>query len=163
VAEQTEEVEQYARKLWKHRSYNFLWQVEDACGYPRSRYPNRSLVDLEWEQLPDGVKDHVREMAAKEVAAMQGPASEIEQYLITMLRELERLHPTRLSAASHGIVWDDKWERLLLLVNLGDVVYPHPLHPGDLTSDPIATAASLWEKVKPELQKPDHDSIGFKR
>jgi hypothetical protein len=158
----TEQVEQYAQKLWKHRSYNFIWRIERECGYPES-HRERHLADLEWSQLPDEVKDRLGDMATGEVAAIQTPLTVVERYLIAMLRELERLRPTKFSAASHGIVWDDKWERLLLLVNLGDVVYPHPLHPGDLTSDPIATAANLWKKVKPEIEKPDHDAIGFKR
>jgi hypothetical protein len=155
--------EQLAQKFWEHRSYNFIWRIEKECGYPESRYPTRSLADLGWDQLPEKVKDHLHEMAAKEVAAMQTPPSEIEQYLITLFRELDRLRPAATwSATSHGVVWDKLWERLLLLVNLGDCVYPHPLIPGDLTRDPIATAANLWAKVEPAINDPDIDLIGFK-
>jgi hypothetical protein len=162
MAEQAEKVERLAQKYWKHRSYNFIWRIEGENGYPESGR-ERYLADLDWDQLPEKVKKHLREMAAKEVVAMQVPPSEIEQYLIAVLRELKRLRHSFCGATSHGIAWDDRWERLVLLVVLGDCIYPHPLHPGDLTNDPIATAASLAAKVEPEIEKPDHDVIGYKR
>ena len=62
-------------------------------------------------------------------------------------------------AMSHGIAWDDKRERLVLLVNLGDCVYAHRLLPDDLTSDPVVTATDLIAKAKPELAKSDTDLI----
>lgn len=92
----------------------------------------------------------------------EGKGTTVSGYLTTLFRELERLHPTA-SATSHGIAWDEEQERLVLLVNLGDCVYLHALTPGDLTSDPIATAAKLWAKAEPEIDKPDADIIGFKR
>jgi len=119
---------------------------------------------VEWDQLSEKVKDHLREMAAQEVAAMQTPPSDVEPYLMTLLRELERLRTAATwSTTSHGVVWDKLWGRLVLLVNIGDAVYLHPLLPGDLTGDPVATAAGLTAKVQPEIDKPDADIIGFKR
>jgi hypothetical protein len=73
------------------------------------------------------------------------------------------LRPTKCGATSHGIAWDDKRERLVLLVNLGDFVYTHRLRLDDLTSDPVTTAASLMAKAEPELANNDADLITFKR
>jgi hypothetical protein len=162
VAEQAEQVEQFARKLWENRSSNFIERIEKECGYPKNTLDSGPW-GLEWDQLPDKAKDHLREMAAQEVAAMQTPPSEVEQYLITMFRELERLRPVKYGATSHGIAWDNDWERLVLLVVLGDAAYLHPLYPGDLTRDPIATAANLWAKAEPEIDKPDANYVGYKR
>jgi hypothetical protein len=91
------------------------------------------------------------------------PQSEVARYLIAMFRELESLRPTRYGATSHGIAWDDKRDRLVLLVNLGDFVYPYLLRPDDLTGDPVTTTASLMSKVEPELANKDADLIAFKR
>ena len=85
------------------------------------------------------------------------------EYLTLLFRELERLHPTIGSAASHGIAWDCNEERLLLLFNVGDCVIPLALHPSDLTSDPIATAATLAGRGEAENRNPDVDLITFKR
>ena len=69
----------------------------------------------------------------------------------------------RCDATSHGIAWDDKRERLVPLVNLGDFVYAHRLKPDDLKDDRVATAATLMAKVEPELASRHADLIMFKR
>jgi hypothetical protein len=108
--------------------------------------------------------DHVRDMAKNEIVLIQTtPQSEITKYLVTLFRELERLRPNICGAMSHGIAWDDKRERLVLLINLGDAVYAHRMLPDDLTSDPVVTAANLMAKVEPELTNKDADFITFKR
>jgi|ERR1700676_2289693 len=93
-------------------------------------------------------------MAEKEIILIQtSRQTEVTKYLVNLFRELERLHPTKCGAMSHGIAWDDKRERLVLLLNLGDCVYAHRLLPDDLTSDPVVTATDLIAKAKPDLPK----------
>jgi hypothetical protein len=108
--------------------------------------------------------DHVRDMAKNEIVLIQTtPQSEITKYLVTLFRELERLRPNICGAMSHGIAWDDKRERLVLLINLGDAVCAHRMLPDDLASDLVVTAANLMAKVMPELSSQDADFITFKR
>jgi len=159
------QVEQFAQKLWENRSYAFIDKVEQACGYTKGELYGESIGPwgLKWEQIPEKAKDYLREIATQEVAIRQKPPTEIEQYLTTLFRELERLRPTNFGVTSHGVLWDEDWERLILSVNVGDAVYLHPLVPGDLTDDPLDTAASLVDKVKAEIDHPDADIVGFKR
>jgi hypothetical protein len=86
------------------------------------------------------------------------------EYLKTMFRELERLWPT-MGVTSHAIAWDEETEKLIVLFNAGDVVFPYTLEPGDVQDDPIATAAHLASRGKAELDNPDVDDhlITFKR
>jgi hypothetical protein len=112
--ERTEQIEQCAQKLWAHRSSNFIKRVEKESGNANGELNphNAGSWGLEWGQLPDKTKDHIREMAAKEVEAMSVQQTEAEQYLITLLRELDRLQPAATWAvSSHGLIWDKTWER----------------------------------------------------
>ena len=164
--ERTEQIEQYAQKLWEHRSYNFIKKVEKVCGYPEGELdpPSVGSWGLEWGQLPGNIKDHLREMAAQEVEAMSAPQSQIEHYLTTMLRELDRLRPAAAyGVAAHGLLWDKTWGRLLLVLNVGDCVSLYPLRNGDLTIDPNATAVSLADKTALGVDDPDADFVMFKR
>jgi hypothetical protein len=152
MAERAERIEQYAHKIWENRTGRDCDEIEKQCGV--------SGIDwLKWSELPEGVKDHVRDLAEEQVAFMQTlpPPTEIEQYLTSLFRELERLRPTHFNAISHGIAWDREWDRLILLVNRGDVASLHPLNPGHLTGDAIATAAKLAAKVEAEINNPDSD------
>ena len=132
---------------------------------PKSQYGYATQLDgLEWGDVPENVKNHIRDMAEKEIILIKTTQqTEATKYLVTLFRELERLHPTICGAMSHGIAWDDKRERLALLVNLGDCVYAHRLRPDDLTDDPVVTAAGLIAKVEPELAGNDAGLITFKR
>jgi hypothetical protein len=162
--ERTEQIEQYAQKLWEHRSYNFIEKVEKACGYPEGELNEEGSWGKGWDELPDKAKDHLRETAAQEVEAMSVPQSQIERYLTTMLRELDRLRPAAsYGVAAHGLLWDKTWERLLLVLNVGDAVSLYPLRHGDLTIDPIATAMSLADKTALGVDDPDADFVMFKR
>jgi hypothetical protein len=158
MAVRTEQVEQIAHKIWSNRTGRDCDRIEKQCGASQ-------LGWLEWDALPEKVRDYMRDMAEEKVAYMQTlpPLSEIERYLISLFRELERLRPTHYGAISHGIAWDSDWERLILLINRGDAASLHPLNPGDLTSDPAVTAASLAGKVEPELDNPDINMISIKR
>ena len=163
---QTEQVELLAQRIWSEwLTLGDTMRIAEQFGYPKNEYGWATQLDgLKWGDLPENVKDHVRDMAEEEIILVQTtPQTEVTQYLVAMLRELERLHPTRCGATSHGIAWDDKRERLVLLVNLGDFVYAHRLRPDDLKDDPVATAATLMAKVEPELANREVDLIMFKR
>lgn len=61
-------------------------------GYPPNQYGYHTAPDgLKRGELPAEVKDHVRDMAKKEMQVIQTPSTEAAQYLITLFRELERL------------------------------------------------------------------------
>ncbi len=166
MTEQPEQVEQLAQRIWSEwLTLGDNMRIAEHFGYPKNQFGYAAQLDgLKWGDLPDNVKDHVREIAEKEIVLIRTtPQTEITKYLVTLFRELERLRPTICGAMSHGIAWDDKRESLVLLVNLGDFVYAHRLRPDDLTNDPIATAANLMAKVAPELSSDDADLIMFKR
>jgi hypothetical protein len=84
----------------------------------------------------------------------------VSAYLEALFTELERLHPT-CSATSHGIAWDAD-DGLLLLYNMGDVVMPFLLRPGDLGGDPIAAAADLHRRASAEAKKENARLITYK-
>lgn len=156
----SKQVEELSRKIWSKCNCKEVRRIAAQCDCP-----DPELDRKKWDELPEMVGDHVRTMAAQAIltAKNQPPETDQAQYLISLFRELEHLKPTSLSVASHGIVWDADWERLVLLINVGDAVYLHPLNPGDLTGDPISTAASLAAKVAEELAKDDSEMILFKR
>lgn len=88
------------------------------------------------------------------------------EYLHALFRELENLWPTaEWSEVSHGIAWDKETQSLQVLFNVGDSVFACPLAPGDITDDPVATAAHLAARGRAERHKPESDSrmISFKR
>lgn len=160
MPEQTENVEQLAKRIWSERlTLGDTMRIVEQFGYPKNQYGYATQLDgLEWDDVPENVRDNVRDMAKKEMVLIETTQqTEATKYLVTLFRELERLHPTACGATSHGIAWDDKRECLVLLVNLGDFVYAHRLHPDDLTGDPVVTAASLMAKVEPELANQDAD------
>jgi len=163
---QAEKVEQLAKRIWSGwLTRRDVMRIAEQFGYPKNEFGHACQLDgLEWGDLPANVKDHVRDMAEKEITLIETvQQTEITKYLVTLFRELEQLRPTICGAMSHGIAWDDTRERLALLVNTGDFVCAIRLRPDDLTGDPIATAASLMAKAKPELANPDADTIRFKR
>jgi len=165
LPERDEKVEQLAKRTWEWRAVGDTMRIAKQFGYPKNQHGRATQLDgLEWGDVPENVKDHIREMAEKEIILIETTQqTEATRYLVTLFRELERLHPTVCGAMSHAIAWDDKRERLVLLLNLGDVVYASRLRPDDLTDDPVATAASLMAQVKPELANRDADLISFKR
>jgi hypothetical protein len=89
----------------------------------------------------------------------------VTEYLKALFRELERLWPAGASPTSHAIAWDNDIEGLVLLINVGDCVFPYVLHPRDITDDPVATAGNLVARGRFDLGKPDadHQLITFKR
>ena len=166
LPEQTEQVEQLAQRIWSEwLTFGDIMRIAEQFGYPKNQFGYAAQLDgLKWGDLPENVKVHIRDMAEKEIALIRTtPQTEITKYLVTLFRELERLRPNICSAMSHGIAWDDKRERLVLLINLGDFVCVHRMLPDDLTSDPVLTAANLMAKVKPELTNKDAERIMFKR
>lgn len=89
----------------------------------------------------------------------------VTEYLKALFRELERLWPTSASPTSHAIAWDNDIEGLILLINVGDCVFPYVLHPHDVTADPVATAENLVARGRFDLGKPDAENhlITFKQ
>ena len=51
----------------------------------------------------------------------------VTEYLQELIRELERLWPTNC-VMSHAIAWDDDIKALVMLINVGDCVFPYVLH-----------------------------------
>src|ERR1700692_1966559 len=95
----------------------------------------------------------------------QGSERPVTEYLNALFREMVRLWPTSASPTSHAIAWDNKIEGLVLLINVGDCVFPYVLHPRDITDDPVATAENLEARGRLDLQKQDAENrlITFKR
>lgn len=163
---QTEQVEQLAQRIWSQwLTVGDTIRIAERLGYSKNQFGFAARLDgLKWKGLPDKLKEHIRGMAEEELKLIQGTQqTEVTRYLVTLFRELERLHPNVCGAMSHGIAWDHKRERLVLLVNLGDCVHVHRLRPDDLIKDPVATASNLMAKVKPELSSNDTELIIFKR
>lgn len=166
MLEDTEKVEQLAKRIWSEwLTLGELMRIAEQFGYPKNPCGYATQLDgLEWDDVPENVKKHIRDMAEKEIILIETTQqTEATKYLVTLFRELERLRPTIGGAMSHGIAWDDKRERLVLLVNVGDCVHAHRLRPDDLTDDPVVTAAGLMARVEPELGNGDADLITFKR
>ena len=82
-----------------------------------------------------------------------------------LLGNLERLWSTRGSPTLHAIAWNDEMKGLVLLIKVGDCVFPYILHQGDIADDPVATADNLIARGKCSLAQPDADEhlITFKR
>jgi hypothetical protein len=91
--------------------------------------------------------------------------SPVTKYMKVLFRELERLWPTRGGPTSHAIAWNDEIEGLVLLMNIGDCVFPCILHQGDITDDPVATAENLIARSRFNLAQPGGEDhlITFKR
>ena len=79
----------------------------------------------------------------------------VTKYLKALFRELERLWPTSARPTSHAIAWDNEIEGLVLLINVGDCVFPYVLHPHDVT---VATAENLVARGRFDLGKPDAEN-----
>jgi hypothetical protein len=75
----------------------------------------------------------------------------ITEYLKALFGEMERLWPTSASPRSHAIAWDKNIEGLVLLVNVGDCVFPYALHPSEIANDPVATAENLVARGRFDL------------
>src|SRR5579871_4700968 len=166
MTEHTEQVEQLAHRIWSEwLTLRDTMRIAEQFGLPRNEHGYATYLDgMEWSDLPKNVKDHVREMAEKEIILIQTvPQTEVTKYLLILFRELERLRPTICGAMSHCIAWDHKKECLYLLLNRGDCVSAHRLRPDDLTSDAAAAAAQIMTRVVPELASDDEDLITFKR
>jgi hypothetical protein len=165
MAERTVPVEQLAEHIWlEWLNGHETMKIAKDFGYSPNPYGYYTALDeVEWGDLPDNVKDHIRDMAEKEYAIQITPPTEAAQYLITLFRELDRLRPAAgWSVASHGIIWDKKREKLTLLVNVGDAVSLYRLRPDELTNDPVATAASIITKAEDCVHDPDADIVMFK-
>jgi hypothetical protein len=89
----------------------------------------------------------------------------VTEYLNALFREMERLWPTSASPTSHAIAWDNNIKGLVLLINVGDCVFPYVLHPREIADDPVATAENLVARGRFDLAKPDAENhlITFKR
>lgn len=90
----------------------------------------------------------------------------VTEYLTALFDELERLWPgAAWMEISHAIAWNRETRSLLMLFNAGDRIFPYALEPGDISDDPVATAAHLVARGKTELERPDADNlmITFKR
>ena len=88
----------------------------------------------------------------------------VTEYLKDLFRELERLWPTS-GVMSHAIAWDNDIKALVMLINVGDCVFPYVLQPRDIADDPLATAETLVARCRFDLGKPDaeYQLITFKR
>ena len=116
---QTEQVELLAQRIWSEwLTLGDTMSIAERFGYPMNEYGWATQLDgLKWGDMPENGKDHVRDMAKKEIILVQTtPQTEVTQYLVALLRELKRLHPTRCGATSRSIALDDKRERLVLVV-----------------------------------------------
>jgi hypothetical protein len=70
------------------------------------------------------------------------------EYIIALLRELERIHPApKWTSRSHAITWRGTVNPLLLL-NRGDALQIHEMNPADLSDDPAGTAQRLVARLK---------------
>ena len=89
----------------------------------------------------------------------------VTEYLKMLFSELERLWPTDGSPSSHAIAWNGAMKGLVLLINVGDCVFPYVLHRGDITDDPVATAEHLFTRGRLNLAKPGAEDhlITFKQ
>ena len=66
---------------------------------------------------------------------------------------------------SHAIAWDNDTKAPVMLINVGQCVFPYVLHPRDIADDPLATAENLVARCRFDLGKPDaeYHLITFKR
>lgn len=111
MPEQTEQVEQLAQRIWSEwLTLGDILRIARQFGDPKNQLDFAAqLGGLNWGDLTENVKDHIREMAEKEIVLIRTtPQTEVTRYLVTLFRELERLHPNVCGALSHGIAWDDK-------------------------------------------------------
>jgi hypothetical protein len=150
------QVEEFAQRIWgRWLNGGDTGRLAKQFGYSPNEYGYYVALDeVDWKDLADNVKDHIRDMAKEEILLTETvPQTETVKYLNAMFRELERLWPVTYAATSHGIAWDYNRERLVLLVVLGDCVFPYFVRPDDLTNDPIVTAAHLAATVRARLDK----------
>ena len=114
LPEQTEQVEQLAQRIWSEwLTLGDTMRIAERFGYPKNQYGYAFQLDcVTWGDLPENLKDHIRDMAEKEIILIQTtPQTEVTAYLTALFRELERLHPNIFGATSHGIAWDAIRER----------------------------------------------------
>lgn len=166
MAERTAMIEQFAERIWLKSLYaNEIVKITEEFGFspPNPFCSNQAPDEVEWGDLPDNVKECIRNLAEREHAIQTTPPTEAAQYLMTLFRELDRLRPADTwSVSSHGIIWDKKLEKLLLFVNRGDSASLHRLRPDELTNDPIATAANIISKAEYDYDDPEADEYVFK-
>jgi hypothetical protein len=65
----------------------------------------------------------------------QEPERPVAEYLKALFREMEI-------------------EGLVLLINVGDCVFPYVLHPREIADDPVATAENMVARGRFDLTKP---------
>ena len=81
-------------------------------------------------------------------------------YVIALLRELERIHPApKWAGRSHAITWRGTVNPLLL-VNRGDALQIHEMNSDDLSDDPAETARRLVARLK-NIQDDDPEHFIF--
>jgi hypothetical protein len=163
---QEDQVEHMAERIWSEwLTYGDTMRIAKEFGYPPNQYGHyTALRDVEWKDLAENIKAYVRDMARQEISVAETPPTEAAQYLIALFSELDRLRPAASwSVSSHGILWDKKREKLVLLLNFGDAVSLHRLRPDDLTGDPVAAAANILSNINPDINAPEADVVMFKR
>ena len=69
MAEQTEQVEQLAQRIWSEwLTLGDIVRIAEQFGYPKNQFGYAAQLDgVKWGDLPENVKDHIREMAEKEI------------------------------------------------------------------------------------------------
>ena len=75
-------------------------------------------------------------------------------YVFSLLREIERIHPPRQRGAHHGILWEpgDEGDILILLICVGNAYWKIRTRPADFSDDPVETAARLVALIRDKIE-----------
>src|ERR1700676_4401430 len=69
----TQQVELLAQRIWSEwLTLGDTMRIAERFGYPKNEYGWATQLDgLKWGDLPENVKDHVRDMAEEEIILVQ--------------------------------------------------------------------------------------------
>jgi hypothetical protein len=92
------------------------------------------------------------------------PTTKID-YVTALIREIDRRFPST-GITNHAVTWESVegiGDVLVLLVNVGDHVWPHRINPADLSDDPAETAEKIVPQFRGRIDMEPEKLVRFRR
>jgi hypothetical protein len=110
----TEQVELLAQRIWSEwLTLGDTMRIAEQLGYPKNEYGWATQFDgLKWGDLPENVKDRVRNGGTEIVLVQTTPQTEVTRYLVTLFRSWSACAPpdaVQCRMALHGMTKESAW------------------------------------------------------